>query len=188
MKKIYISGPMSGLPDYNYPAFHAAEEVLASSPEWAVINPARNFDGRQDLERKAYMAHDIKQLLDVDAIYMLPGWQNSAGARMEYMIAKELELDILGDVPVEPPEYEASRIVRNGERQAIYGHPNQDFKRTAGMWSALLDVEITPEDVALMMGMLKMSRLRSSPGHKDSVIDLIGYAICYSRLEEIPDP
>lgn len=185
MKKwIYISGPMSGYPDFNYPAFHAAEENLRDG--WLVRNPARNFEGRQDLPRPQYMAEDIRQLLNMDAIFMLEGWQNSPGARMEYMIAKELELDIHGHVPVEPPEYEASRIVRNGERQAIYGHPNQDFKRTAGMWSALLDIEITPEDVALMMGILKMSRLRSSPGHKDSVIDLIGYAICYSRLEEIP--
>jgi hypothetical protein len=186
MKKIYIAGPMTGLPDYNYPAFHAAEKVLASSPEWIVLNPAKNFAGRQDLERPVYLNAAIEQLLGAQAIYMLPGWQNSPGARMEYMIAKELELELHGDIPIEPPEYEASRIVRNGERQAIYGHPNQDFKRTAGMWSALLDIEITPEDVALMMGMLKISRLRSSPGHKDSIIDLIGYAICYSRLEEIP--
>lgn len=52
------------------------------------------------------------------------------------------------------------------------------------MWSGVLGVDVTPEDVALMMACLKISRLRSTPHHHDSIVDLIGYAICYSRLDE----
>jgi hypothetical protein len=81
----------------------------------------------------------------------------------------------------------ASRIVRNGERQAVYGHPADDFRRTAAMWSVTFGVEVTPLQVAIAMGQLKMSRLIGTPGHRDSIVDLVGYAVCYERIAEMGD-
>lgn len=186
---VYVSGPMEGYPGHNFEAFNATA-LLLRELGYEVVNPAENFDGRTDVARRVALRRDVELMsADCNAIVFLDGWQNSAGARLEYNIARELEfefIDLEGDTvsTVEPVELEASRIVRNGERQRNYGHPNQDFSRTAGMWSAFLGVDISMQDVALMMGMLKMSRLKSTPGHRDSNVDLIGYAICYERLDE----
>lgn len=184
-KKVYISGPMTGLPEFNYPAFHEAEEILKASG-WEVLNPARNFNGETHHERKDYLRLDVADLLDADAIFMLPGWQNSYGARIEYQVAQALELDIKGDDDGfgAPIEFAATQIVRNGERQQAYGHPRDDFERTAAMWSGIIGKTVSAQDVALMMAALKISRLIATPGHRDSVMDLIGYTICYSRLDE----
>lgn len=72
---------------------------------------------------------------------------------------------------------EAADLV-DGERNAQYGDPRQDFQRTADMWSAYLGVEIQPHDVAALMALLKVSRIRWSPQKKDSWVDLAGYAAC----------
>lgn len=85
---------------------------------------------------------------------------------------------------VEPVEDEAKRIVRNGQREASYGPPLQDFTRTAAMWSAILGVDVTPEQMALCMAALKISRLVATPDHHDSMVDLVGYMICYQRIVE----
>lgn len=85
--RCYIAGPMTGYPDHNYPAFHkAAAEMRALG--WEVINPAENHGGRTDLPREEYFRTDIPQLISCDAVCMLPGWENSEGARLEFAIAR----------------------------------------------------------------------------------------------------
>lgn len=80
---------------------------------------------------------------------------------------------------------EASRITR-GSRQAQYGPPDQDFRRTAGMWSALFvsklkdGVTFEPRDVALAMILLKTSR-ETHQRKRDNWVDIAGYASCGSR-------
>ena len=65
----------------------------------------------------------------------------------------------------------------DGPRQKDYGHPIEDFTRTAGMLNAYLGINtIGPNDVANIMSIVKLSRLRNSPHHKDSKVDLAGYA------------
>jgi hypothetical protein len=62
-----------------------------------------------------------------------------------------------------------------GERQASYGHPLDDFTRTAKMWGAILGCEVTAEQVGLCMCALKISRQVN--GYKrDNLVDLAGYA------------
>lgn len=72
---------------------------------------------------------------------------------------------------------EAATIV-DGDRNAQYGDPRQDFQRTAAMWAAYLGVPVEPHDVAAMMIMLKVSRIRWSPTKQDSWVDAAGYAAC----------
>ena len=80
---------------------------------------------------------------------------------------------------------EASRITR-GSRQVQYGPPDQDFRRTAGMWSALFlsklkdGVTFEPRDVALAMILLKTSR-ETHQRKRDNWVDIAGYASCGSR-------
>lgn len=72
----------------------------------------------------------------------------------------------------------------NGDRNVDYGDPNDDFKRTANMWEAYLGVAIDSYDVAAMMAMLKISRIRWSPTKKDNWVDLAGYAACGAHCAE----
>jgi hypothetical protein len=80
---------------------------------------------------------------------------------------------------------EASRITR-GSRQLQYGPPDQDFRRTAGMWSALFEsklkygMKFEPRDVALAMILLKTSR-ETHQRKRDNWVDIAGYASCGSR-------
>jgi len=93
------------------------------------------------------------------------------------------------------PIREAEKLI-TGDRNNAYGEPHQDFDRTARFWSIYLehklkpDVRLDPHDVALMMDLLKTSRLVWSPGRYDSWVDKIGYAACgweCAVLEARPD-
>lgn len=89
---LYVSGPMTGHPDLNFPAFHAAAERLRRKG-YAVVNPA-DLNPDPAAEWRACMRADIKALVDCDGIAMLPGWEKSKGARLERFIAEELKLSI----------------------------------------------------------------------------------------------
>ena len=97
MKRIYVAGPMTGLPDFNYPAFHAAAEALRYRG-YEVENPAENPDppGKTWL---GYMRLAIPQMLTCDTVLLLPGWSKSRGARIEAVIAGLFDLSIITDDP-----------------------------------------------------------------------------------------
>lgn len=95
---VYLSGPMTGLPDYNRPAFDRAAKMLREKGK-TVFNPAEVGQREVIMPRAWYMRRDIEALLKSDELVLLSGWEKSAGARLEVEIAKELELAIifLGD-------------------------------------------------------------------------------------------
>lgn len=77
----------------------------------------------------------------------------------------------------------------NGKRQADYGHPKVNMKRIARIWSGILDIDVTPEQVALCMVGLKLARLVHSPEHEDTQVDMMGYLRVLQRLldpEDVP--
>jgi hypothetical protein len=95
-KVIYIAGPMSGLPDYNRFAFRAFEAALRTAfPNAAIINPADNYGGDLELSYCLYMRQSIHQVLMADTIYVLSGYENSRGAKIEIAIAESLDLKIV---------------------------------------------------------------------------------------------
>lgn len=94
-RAIYIGGPMSGLPEFNDPAFHAkAAELRALGHK--VHNPAENDGTSTDKPWAFYMRLALRQLLECDEIHLLPGWRNSRGATIEYSVARELGMWISG--------------------------------------------------------------------------------------------
>lgn len=94
LKRIYIAGPMTGLPEFNYPAFNAkAAELRAMGYE--VENPAENPEP-ECKSWQGYMRMSLHQIAQCDSVYMLPGWHNSKGARLEYQIASGLGLALMG--------------------------------------------------------------------------------------------
>jgi nucleoside 2-deoxyribosyltransferase len=102
-RRIYIAGPMTGLPVFNFPAFHDAAARLRKAG-WDVVNPAENFDGRTDLSREYYLRTDVRLLTECDAIAMLRGWEESRGARLEHLLARELGLKLLNAKTLQPLE------------------------------------------------------------------------------------
>jgi len=70
---------------------------------------------------------------------------------------------------------EASELVA-AARDEVYGDPLTNHQRIADLWSAILDVNIEPEEVVLCMIAVKMSRLCNTSDHKDSWVDIAGYA------------
>ena len=93
MNRIYISGPMTGIKDLNFPAFNAAAQALRGEG-YDVINPADiNTDGAKTWS--ACMRSDIKALCDCDTIALLDGWENSAGAHLEVHIAHRVGITVV---------------------------------------------------------------------------------------------
>lgn len=86
--KVYISGPMTGIQDYNRGAFIEAEKLLRVKG-YDAVNP-HDIKLEKGSTYEDYMKADIKALLECDYIYMLEGWKESKGACMEYQIAKFL--------------------------------------------------------------------------------------------------
>jgi len=86
--KIYIAGPMTGIPEFNFPAFRAAAARLRAEGH-EVINPAEIVTDTT-VSWEACMRADIRELVACDAIYLLPGFEGSRGARLERHIALEL--------------------------------------------------------------------------------------------------
>lgn len=114
VKRIYIAGPMRGIPLYNFPAFDFAKHVLAVSEEThellavspADIDRGSGFDP-EDMPadwnwdeihpsvgtKEEVIERDFRAIRTCDAIYMLQGWENSTGARAEAALAEWMGLE-----------------------------------------------------------------------------------------------
>lgn len=91
---VYLSGPMTGREDYNYPAFHEAARKLRKQG-FIVSNPAENLGGYQGLPKHTYMRRDLNHVMEADAVAVLEGWQESDGAVMEVVVANQLNKPIV---------------------------------------------------------------------------------------------
>jgi hypothetical protein len=113
--RIYLAGPMRGIPEFNFPAFHKAAEYLRSLGH-EVFSPAEkdnerhgadisagNLTGDEAEAAKKY-GFNLREALGVDlawicahaeAVAVLPGWENSKGAKAEKATAEALGLEIM---------------------------------------------------------------------------------------------
>ena len=83
---------------------------------------------------------------------------------------------------------EANAIIY-GDREKTYGHPSKNLNAIATMWNAYMsnrtaDRELNAKDVAVMMVLLKSARLANDMNHRDSVVDICGYAALIERCDE----
>lgn len=95
--RIYIAGPMTGIKDYNYPAFNAEAEQLRGYGH-TVINPAEINNA--DIPWHECIRKDIALLVTCNALQLLPGWHESKGAKLEFNIAEHLGMLIYFPVEV----------------------------------------------------------------------------------------
>lgn len=89
--KVYLAGPMTGLPEYNFPAFFQAAELLRERG-LIVENPAEHAQRNPQSSWEGYMRQSIKILMRCDEIYLLPGWEESSGACLELILAYALKM------------------------------------------------------------------------------------------------
>ena len=91
-----------------------------------------------------------------------------------------------------------------GQREQDYGSPESNFQLIADLWNDYLRLpydhtdinesrdripEITPTDVAMMMALLKIARIKNGGGTGDSFVDLAGYAACGGEINtDVPNP
>lgn len=175
---IYVSGPMTGIEDWNFPAFnHWAKRLRNAGYE--VYNPAETDNGDTTKPRYYYLRQDVESLSKCKTLFLLPGWEQSAGARLEFEIAKRLDMLIWDSQAgrLEPhnstlAEELMSTVLVRGKS---YGHPYEDFSRTAAFWSIIFGVPVTPEQVGLAMIAMKMSR-EINKSKRDNRLDIAGYA------------
>lgn len=73
------------------------------------------------------------------------------------------------------------------DRNKAYGDPEDNFRDIAELWTTYKGISFAAHDVAVMMILLKVSRLKTSPECPDHWVDISGYSACggqaYSATE-----
>lgn len=110
--KIYISGPITGHDKTLIEAAFAKAEKDVLDRGHTVVNPLTlDKELPEDATWNDYMKKDIKELVECDGIYMIPGWVYSKGCNLEYAIAKAMDL-LIFDQAVRIPFTPAKRRER----------------------------------------------------------------------------
>ena len=91
----YISGPMTGYEEYNYPEFMRLEKLLVDL-DMVVINPAHT-GVQEGWTWRQYLERDLIELLthNVDIVVTLSDWEKSKGSSLEVHVAKELGIPVM---------------------------------------------------------------------------------------------
>jgi hypothetical protein len=175
---------------YNFPAFDEAAEKLRRAG-YEVVSPADldrqlGFDPSRDEATPDFVrqaiARDLSAVATVDEVCLLPGWETSAGVKVELELAKMLGLNIweyeTGQPLIDQPTIceEANGITQDA-RNDDYGHPRDNFEHTAALWRAMFGWPVEWYDVARAMVLVKLSRQRNKP-KRDNLVDAAGYAQC----------
>jgi hypothetical protein len=193
--KIYLSGPMTGYTDNNFPFFNKFAKNLEGSHEY--FNPAVEVDGGWG----NCLRYALKEMFDCDCVLLIGQWQKSKGVALEVYNAQQVDMPVYiitgedkdriyvrelqdSDFETEDILNEANNLVY-GNRQASYGHPKDDYDKTSAFWNILLKEklkeELTAEDAIMCMMAVKMSR-EMNRHKKDNLVDLAGYAQCLQRV------
>lgn len=93
IKLVYLSGAITGKPNNNSEAFSKTENTIRTQ-SIRIINPLQ-LDHSECAVWSDYMREDIKALMDCDYIYMLKGYENSAGAKIELAIAQAIGIKVI---------------------------------------------------------------------------------------------
>lgn len=195
-KTYYLAGPMTGYPRFNFDAFDKAAADLRNLG-YEIISPVEmdrtcGFDPDTSKVTKEFLesaiTRDIEAVRESDGIILLPGWEKSTGATAEFWLSRWVGIEALIYPSMQPVGgedvlLEALRIT-SGDRQNQYGPADQDFKRTAIMWSALKGIDFSAREVAMFMICLKLSR-ETHQKKRDNAVDICGYARLLHIINEI---
>lgn len=152
MKSIYIAGPMRGIKGFNFDAFFRAQALLESwlafvTEDWAIINPAQHdmnsgfngllYDGTEDLSElgfdlEAAMTWDLQQVRNASAIYLLKGWENSAGTARELAQADELGIPVFKEGAYTDEDALWDLLTHRGDPKPAKGNEGEVYNRFTG--------------------------------------------------------
>lgn len=122
IKRAYLAGKMTGMPEMNFPAFRAAAVDLRAKG-WSIFNPAENC-GDQSKTREEYITMDIRAIVGgehfdkMDAVVVLPGWEQSRGARLEVETALQCGVEVLWAYTLQPVtrlQFEMARLMTHDD-------------------------------------------------------------------------
>lgn len=218
MTVAYIAGPMSSIPDFNYPAFHAAAAQLRKEhPDWTVLNPAENFGGDQTLPWETYLRTAVQQVATADVICLLPGWSESKGARLEYRVAAALGAQVAYLMGAEqrdvvdgryihedgdkPPTFVDDRFepvsesiaqeahrIVHGARQQSYGHPLDNFTHTGRLWAPILGLDQVTAEQVALCMVAVKISRECHRPARDNRVDGAGYFTTLDLIAEARRP
>lgn len=190
---VYIAGPMTGLPQHNYPEFFRMEKILKDMGYDKVLNPATIAEGDTTKPYSFYIRESLRMVSKADFVVFLNGWENSKGAKLEKHCADSMGIlcyDQSFNLLKEKNDtvcQEADRLV-SVDRQNQYGHPFDNFSDISVGWNIIAETQnITAEKVGLMMIWVKICREKFK--HKrDNLVDIAGFAktidLIYDRKEQ----
>lgn len=124
IERVYISGPMSGLTREAYErAFSEAERLLRESGYSRIMNPSRFLVSRCDwlyrlLGYEQTLLYDLWRMRRCHRIYMLPGWRESTGARIESFVACNLGIHRLPPCVREKLDSQMEAYLKRESRKA----------------------------------------------------------------------
>jgi hypothetical protein len=199
MKMIYLSGPMTGLPNLNFDNFNRVAENLRVLG-YKVVNPAESFEGKTNLPRAEYMRKDIHNVLNCMIVVALDGWIESKGALTELRVAREVGLKVVDERLDDLCEtvdrflftetiFDKGKKLVYGERSESYGHPEPNFQDTVDMFRIWLkrrygiDVPLVAKDGVMFMQFAKIAR-EAHAAKEDNWVDGTGYWGCVERIEK----
>lgn len=134
MKRIYIAGPMTGIPQFNFPAFDAAAADLRAQGFEVVTPSEMDDDATRQMAMASvdgapgsgsangeswgdFLARDVKMIADdgIEGIFVLPGWEKSRGARLETFVGHLCGLIVIEyESDEEVPLYELAEAWEKG--------------------------------------------------------------------------
>lgn len=92
--RVYISGPMTGYPQFNFPAFEQASKMLRVIG-FEVVSPHEFGEGEPGKTWADYLRQDLAAMLDgCDSVATLHGWEKSRGATLEVHVAQALGMQV----------------------------------------------------------------------------------------------
>jgi hypothetical protein len=123
LRKAYLAGPMTGLPDHNFHAFRYFSQHLRAFG-YQVVSP-EELENAETGPRKSweyYLKRDLRELLTCDSIAVLSGWQESRGATLEVYVGWRLGFEIFDAGSLEKVDvsnYDFSRVHNETNAQSF---------------------------------------------------------------------
>ena len=136
----------------------------------------------------------MSSLLDDDFVYNQDDFDftlvntidnNSESLNILRNTCVEIPIDMQESISLRRQLLEEAADIVDGDRNKSYGKPENSYGVIAKFWSIYLDKSLEPHDVAAMMVLMKLARIKGSNGtHKDSWVDIAGYAACGYEVKQ----